>query len=275
MSFLDYRDLIVLIKGAGEMASGIAHRLYMAGIKKIIMTEIKNPLAIRRTVCFSEAVYEGKAFVEGVEAILIDSPNDLKNVWDKGSIGVIVDPEAKSAKEIKPHVIVDAIMAKKPTGTKKEEAPIVICVGPGFRAPIDCHAVIESMRGHNLGRVIYEGEAEAPTGIPAPVLGYTKERVLRAPHSGKVRHAKKIGDLVREGDLVLYVDETPVFSKIGGILRGLIREIEVQENEKLADVDPRMEQKYCYTISDKARAIGGGVLEATLHFFSRLQGGLM
>ncbi len=266
---IDYREIKVIVKGAGEMASGIAHRLYMAGIKKILMTEIENPLSVRRTVSFSEAIYDGETSVENIKAVRIDTLGELDRVWEKGFIAVKVDPLASCVKELKPHVLVDAIMAKRNTGTTKEDAPIVICVGPGFKAPENCHAVIESMRGHNLGRVIYEGEAEPPTGVPAPVLGYTKERVLRAPCAGYVKHVKGIGDVVRKDDLVLYVGDTPVFSKIDGILRGLIREIYVEANEKIGDVDPRMEPLFCYTISEKARAIAGGVLEALFHFLSQ------
>ncbi|MCX7857976.1 MAG: selenium-dependent molybdenum cofactor biosynthesis protein YqeB [Deltaproteobacteria bacterium] len=270
MNEIDYRKLIIVIKGAGEMASGIGHRLYMSGMRRILMTEIEKPLCIRRTVSFSEAIYEGEAYVEGVKARKIEFLNELNEVWSNGEIGVIVDPEAKSVTELKPDVLIDATMAKRYTGTKKNEAPIVICIGPGFKAPDHCHAVIESQRGHNLGRVIYQGEPEPHTGIPVPILGHSEERVLRAPHKGTVRHVKKIGDLVKEGDLVLYVDDTPLFSKISGILRGLIKEIEVDVNEKIADIDPTMEVTHCYTISEKARAIAGGVLEAILHFLPSL-----
>jgi xanthine dehydrogenase accessory factor len=273
MGMIDFREVRIIIKGAGEMASGIAHRLFMSGMRKILMTEIERPLCIRRPVSFAESVYEGECLVEGVKGKRIDSLIEIEKVWKDGAIGVIVDPNSNSAKGLSPHVIVDAIMAKRHTGTKKDEAPIVICVGPGFRAPEDCHAVIESQRGHNLGRVIYEGEAEPHTGIPAPTMGYTEERVLRAPRRGMVRHIRKIGDFIKKGDTVLYVDDIPVFSKIDGVLRGLIREIEVSENEKIGDVDPRMDKSYCYTISDKARAIGGGVLEAILHFLPEIKGG--
>lgn len=268
-------DLRILIKGAGEMATGIAFRLYMSGMKRIIMTEIEHPLSIRRTVSFSEAIYEGVHEVEGIRAVRIDEPEEVEDIWKKGFIAVMVDPEAKRAKEIRPNVLVDAIMAKRYTGTKIDDAEIVICVGPGFRAGRDCHAVVESQRGHNLGRVIYDGEAEPHTGIPFPVMGFTEERVLRAPHAGKVRHAKSIGEMVKRGEIVLYVDDTPLESKIDGVLRGLIREIEVKENEKLADVDPRMDVSYCYTISDKARAIGGGVLEAILHLLQEKKSGVV
>ncbi|MCS7280967.1 MAG: selenium-dependent molybdenum cofactor biosynthesis protein YqeB [Desulfobacterota bacterium] len=272
MGPIDYRELKVVIKGAGEMASGIAHRLFMAGIKKILMTELPNPLCIRRTVSFCEAIYEGQWEVEGVKALFLRSIEEVQKVWDQGMIGVIVDPSSSSIASLNPHVVVDARMIKKYTEGKIKDEPIVIGIGPGFRAPENCHAVIESQRGHFLGKVIYNGEAEPHTKVPSPVLGYTTERVLRAPCSGVVKHVKKIGDRIKKGEIVMYVDKTPVFSEIDGILRGLIREIEVSENEKIGDIDPRMDARYLNTISDKARAIGGGVLEAILHFLPDIRG---
>jgi xanthine dehydrogenase accessory factor len=160
-------------------------------------------------------------------------------------------------------------MAKRNWGTKKTEAPFVIGVGPGFAAPADVHAVVESNRGHNLGRVIYDGAAEPHTGIPGPTMGYTSERVLRSPHDGLVKHVKTLGDSVKKGEIVLYVDETPVHANIDGLLRGLIREIRVKNNEKIGDIDPRGVKEYCFTITEKARAIGGGVLEAIMHEFNK------
>ena len=160
-------------------------------------------------------------------------------------------------------------MAKRNLGTKKIEAPFVIGVGPGFAAPADVHAVVESNRGHNLGRVIYDGAAEPHTGIPGPTMGYTSERVLRSPHDGLVKHVKTLGDSVKKGEIVLYVDETPVHANIDGLLRGLIREIRVKNNEKIGDIDPRGVKEYCFTITEKARAIGGGVLEAIMHEFNK------
>jgi xanthine dehydrogenase accessory factor len=262
------KNLNVLIKGAGEMATGIAHRLYRSHIARIVMTEIAEPLTVRRTVAFSEAVYEGEALVEGVEVKRIVGLDQLHGLWGAGGIGVIVDPEWGILKDLKPDVVVDAIMMKHYTGTKNDEAPLVIGVGPGFLAPDNVHAVIESNRGHNLGKVIMRGSAEPRTGIPGSTMGYTTERLLRAPHSGVIKHAKTLGDTVDKGDLVLYVNETPVYALIGGILRGLIGEIAVLENEKIGDIDPRWKKDYCYTITDKARAIGGGVLETIMHFYN-------
>lgn len=255
----------IVIKGAGEMASGIAHRLFMANFKNIIMTEIERPISVRRLVAFSEAVYEKIYEVEGITAELVDNADDIEKIWGKGRIGVIIDPEWKTVSLIKPHIVIDAIMAKRNLGTKINEAPVVIGVGPGFNAPEDCHAVVESNRGYNLGRVIYKGSAEPHTGIPGPVMGMTSERVLRSEKPGIIKHLKRIGDEVKKGDTVLYIDDTPVVATFDGILRGLIREIAVEKNEKIGDIDPRGEKEYCYTISEKARAIGGGVLEAVMH----------
>jgi xanthine dehydrogenase accessory factor len=260
------RDFKILIKGAGEMATGIAHRLFMANFKTIVMTEIPKPITVRRTVAFSEVIYERKQEVEGVKAEYAGNLEDVFDIWNRQHIAIMVDPEWRVIEELKPDVVVDAIMAKRNIGTKKDEASIVVGVGPGFYAPSDVHAVVESNRGHNLGKVIFSGFAEPHTGIPGPTMGYTKERVLRAPHKGTIKHAKVIGDEVKKGDLVLYVDETPVVASIDGTLRGLIREIDVEANEKIGDIDPRSIKEYCYTITEKARAIGGGVLEAIMHF---------
>ncbi|HOV90379.1 MAG TPA: selenium-dependent molybdenum cofactor biosynthesis protein YqeB [Syntrophorhabdaceae bacterium] len=263
-------DVKIVIKGAGEMASGIAHRLYMANFKKIIMTEIERPISVRRFVAFSEAVYEKTWTVEGVTGELFTSLDEVEGIWARGSIGVIVDPNWSIIKVFKPYIVIDAIMAKKNLGTKKDEAPIVIGVGPGFTAPDNCHVVVESNRGHNLGRVFYQGSAEAHTGVPGPVMGLTTERVLRSPHAGMVKHVMKLGDEAKKGDIVMYINDTPVTAPIDGILRGLIREIYVTDNEKIGDIDPRGKKEYCFTISEKARAIGGGVLEAVMHFMGNL-----
>lgn len=260
-----FKDLRIVIKGAGEMATGIACRLYGACVKNIVMTDIPNPLTVRRTVAFSEAIHEGQWKVEGVEAVLVKGIEGINEAWREGKIAVIIDPEWKIVGELEPHIVIDAIMAKRNVGTKKGEAPVVIGVGPGFHAPGDVHVVIESNRGHDLGRVIYNGAAEAHTGTPGPVMGYTKERVIRSPASGLVRHVRAIGDMVKKGDTLLHVGHAPVEATIDGMLRGLIREIEVEKNEKIADIDPRGVKEYCYTITDKARAIGGGVLEAMMY----------
>ena len=263
------KDLRVVVKGAGEMATGIAHRLFMAGLTRIIMTDMARPLAVRRGVAFCEAVHEGSMEVEGVRAELIQDVRAVDTVWKRRCVGVIIDPAWKVVAELKPDVVVDAIMAKRRnTGTRTAEAPLVIGVGPGFTAPDDVHVVIESNRGHDLGRLIYEGEAEPFTGMPGATEGVRDERVLRAPKAGRVKQVKAIGDPVSRGEIVLYVDQEPIHAAIGGIVRGLIREIEVTTNEKVGDIDPRAVRSNCFTISDKARAIAGGVLEAIMHRYN-------
>ena len=261
--------LEIVIKGAGEMATGIAHRLYMAGMRNILMTEIPEPLSVRRNVSFCEAVYGGSVEVEGVKAECIQKVEEMKRVRERQNIAVLVDPQWKCIQILKPHVVVDATMAKRNLGTKKDEAPLVIGVGPGFIAPDGVHIVVESNRGHDLGRIIYDGAAEAYTGIPGQMMGYTKERVIRSPVAGKVKHVKKIGDTVKKGELILSIDGIPLVASINGILRGLIREIYVTKDEKIGDIDPREKREYCYTISEKARAIGGGVLEAVMHVYNQ------
>jgi xanthine dehydrogenase accessory factor len=262
------KDLKIAVRGAGEMASGIAHRLYLAGLHKIVMTEIVQPLSVRRTVSFSEAVYEGEAGVEGVRGVLANNVDEIHTIWEESMVAVIVDPIGDSVSRLKPHVLIDAMMLKKQTSLKGNEAPFVIGIGPGFIAPVNVHVVIESNRGHNLGRVIWDGSAEPHTGIPGSTSGFTVERVLRSPKAGAVRHAKHISDFVTKGEILLYVDDTPVYAPIDGVLRGLIREISVQHNEKVGDIDPRGQLAYCYSISDKARAIGNGVLEAIMQQYN-------
>jgi xanthine dehydrogenase accessory factor len=264
------RPLRIVIKGAGEMASGIAHRLFMAGLTQICMTEIARPLAVRRKVAFCEAVYEGSMEVEGVTAELVADAPGVEQAWTKKHIAVIIDPEWKIIGQLKPDVVIDAIMAKRNTGTGKTQAPLVIGVGPGFSAPDGVHVVVESNRGHSLGRAIYSGEAEAHTGMPGLTAGYARERVLRSPNAGTVRHVKSIGEVVKKGDIVMYVDETPVPAAIDGIVRGQIREITVDNNEKIGDIEPRGDVSYCWTISEKARAIAGGVLEAIMHVMNKV-----
>jgi xanthine dehydrogenase accessory factor len=264
-------ECIVVVKGAGEMATGIAHRLYVSNIRNIVMTEIPEPLTVRRTVAFSEVIYEKEMTVEGVRAERVDSFDKVRDIWKNEKIAVVVDPEWSIVKVLKPDIVIDAIMAKRNLGTQKAEAPFVIGVGPGFVAPRDVHAVVESNRGHNLGRVIYDGTAEPHTGIPGPTMGYTSERVLRSPRNGRVRHVKVIGDMVRKGETVLLVDDTPVIATIDGMVRGLIREIRVKNNEKIGDIDPRGIKDYCFSITEKARAIGGGVLEAIMHKYNNIQ----
>lgn len=259
------REKLVVIKGAGDLASGVAHRLWRAGFN-IVMTEIPQPTVIRRAVAFAEAVYSGTTVVEGVRGRLVKDPQEALWVATSGEIAVIVDPQAKVVGELRPQVVVDAIMAKTNLGTRIDEAPVVIALGPGFRAGRDVHAVVETQRGHDLGRVILEGEASPNTGVPGEVAGYTVERVLRAPAEGVFQGLRSIGDQVQPGEAVARVGDVPVVSAIGGVLRGLLHDgLWVTKGMKVGDVDPRATLKHCFSISDKARAVAGGVLEAILY----------
>ncbi|GFN22261.1 selenium-dependent molybdenum cofactor biosynthesis protein YqeB [Thermanaeromonas sp. C210] len=263
------RENLVVIKGAGDLASGVAHRLWRAGFQ-IIMTEIPQPTVIRRTVAFAEAVYEGVVEIEGLRGRLVRDGEEAWQVASRDEVAVLVDPQAGVVNELRPQVVVDAIMAKTNVGTSMDQAPIVIALGPGFRAGRDAHAVIETMRGHYLGRVIFHGEALPNTGVPGEVGGYSSERVIRAPAEGKFQGLKRIGDWVQAGEVVATVEGVPVVSAIDGILRGMLHDgLRVTPGMKVGDVDPRAQREHCFTISDKARAIAGGVLEAILFFQNR------
>jgi xanthine dehydrogenase accessory factor len=266
---MDLSGLRVLIRGAGEMASGVAWRLFQSHFQ-VLLTEIPRPLAVRRGVSFCEAVYEGRQSVEGVEAILIQDPEECAAVWRSDRIPLLVDPDRSRALMLKPEVLVDAILAKKNLGTRITDAPLVIGLGPGFRAGIDSHLVVETQRGHNLGRLYTQGEAEPDTGIPGTVGGISGERVLRAPVAGILKSLKAIGDRVEAREVVAEVDGIPVPSRIPGILRGLIRSgTPVTAGLKIGDVDPRGIPLYNQTISEKARAIAGAVLEGILRRFNQ------
>lgn len=257
----------VLIRGGGDLASGVAWRLHVSGFK-VLITEISQPMAVRRTVSFCEAVYDGQTEVEGVTALRTDDARSIPAVWERGWIPVIVDPEAESRRALRPQVLVDAILAKKNLGTAMGHAPLVIALGPGFSAGKDAHFVVETNRGHRLGRLLTSGGAQPNTGVPGPVKGITADRVLRAPCDGLWENRKNIGDLVRKGEVVGLVRGRPVASKIDGILRGLIRPgIAVSWGLKIGDVDPRADQSACHTISEKALALAGGVLEGILRTF--------
>lgn len=257
-------DKKIWIRGAGDLATGIALRLYRSGFD-IIMSDIPVPTTVRRTVAFSPAVYTGEASVEGITGKLCENISMIDTVMESGCIPVIVDPSGEIMKEYKPDVIVDAIIAKTNIGTKITDADIVIGVGPGFNAGVDCHAVVETKRGHNLGRVLWSGSAYPNTGVPGNIGGYTVERIIRATADGVFKAKVNIGDYVKAGDLLAYCDETPVYANIDGIVRGLLQDgVKVKTGMKSGDVDPRAEREYCFTVSDKASAIGGGVLEAIL-----------
>jgi len=263
-------EVVVLIRGAGEMASGVAHRLHRSHFN-VCMLEIPHPIAVRREVSFCEAIYDGEKEVEGIRSRFISRPEEIHSVWQEGKIPVLIDPDGEKIRRfIKPDVLVDAVMAKKDSGTHIKKAPLVIGLGPGFYAEKDVHIVIETNRGHDLGRLILKGTAEPDTGIPGNIGGYTVERVLRTMKKGVFHPQKGIGDRVHKGSVVAVVDDFPVMAKISGIVRGLIREgVEVKKGMKVGDIDPRGKRESCFTISDKARAIGGGVLEAILYWFNK------
>ena len=262
------KDLLVLVRGAGEMATGVAHTLWQVHFR-VWMTEIPQPLAVRREVSFCEAIYEGEKQVAGVVAKYIQTADELNQTWKQGMIPLLIDPGAKSGEVVKPHVLVDAIVAKKNLGTKITDAPLVIGLGPGFTAGHDVHVVIETQRGHDLGRLIMEGEAESNTGIPGEILGYSEKRVLRTPGEGIFRAHKRIGEQVKEGEVVATVGSLSVEARISGVLRGILRDkTHVNERMKVGDIDPRGKKDYCYSISDKARSIAGGVLQAILMRFN-------
>ena len=257
-------DKKIWIRGAGDLATGIALRLYRSGFD-IVMSDIAVPTTVRRTVAFSPAVYTGEASVEGITGKLCENISMIDTVMESGCIPIVVDPSGEIMKEYKPDIIVDAIIAKTNIGTKITDADIVIGVGPGFEAGVDCHAVVETKRGHNLGRVIWSGSAYPNTGVPGNIGGYTVERIIRATADGVFSAKVNIGDYVKAGDLLAYCDETPVYANIDGIVRGLLQDgVKVKTGMKSGDVDPRAEKEYCFSVSDKASAIGGGVLEAIL-----------
>ena len=263
--------MLVLIRGAGDLATGIALRLFRSHLC-LVMTDLPQPTAIRRTVCFSQAILYGSYQVEDVTAELAASMEDVRCILAEGCIPVLADPKAECRAWLKPDVVVDAILAKKNLGTQITDAPLVIGVGPGFCAGRDCHAVIETMRGHTLGRVIREGEPIPNTNIPGLIGGFAGERVLRAPADGIFVQKLKIGASVRTGDIAGTVNGVPMLCQIDGMLRGILPDgTPVTRGMKSGDVDPRGKREYCDLVSDKALAIGGGVLEAILSLTGALR----
>lgn len=255
---------LVLVKGGGDLASGIAHRLFRCGFS-VVISELPQPTVIRHTVAFAEAVYQGRCTVEGVEAVL-SSAAEAAAAIERGIIPVVVDAEGALWRDLRPWALVDATLAKRNTGTYREQAKLVVGAGPGFTAQQDVHVVVETNRGHDLGRVILKGAAAPNTGVPGAIGGYTQERVLRAPAAGLFRCVRAIGDTVCVGEAVAYAGEEPVCTQIAGVLRGLLHEgLQVDAGMKVADVDPRCRREHCFSISDKARAVGGGVVEALLY----------
>jgi xanthine dehydrogenase accessory factor len=264
------KDRVIVIRGAGEMATGVACSLYRANLRRILMLEIPSPLAVRRHVSFCEAVNEQTKTVEEIEAVRVAADGEFLAAWEAGKIAVRVDPEGESIRRCMPDVLIDASLAKRNLGISTEDAPLVVALGPGFTAGRDCHVVIETNRGHDLGRLIYAGSAAADTGIPGDIAGYTQERLLRAPAAGHFNSTRQIGDAVRAGEVIGRIGAAEVTARIDGILRGLIRPgTPVISGLKIGDIDPRGIAGYCDTISEKARAIGGAVLEAILAAYNR------
>ena len=267
----------IIVRGGGDLATGTIHRLWAAGFPVLVL-ETDHPAAIRRQVAVCEAVYEGSAMVEGMEAVLIKDTAEAKKVIDTGKVPLIVDPDGASITALKPDVVVDAILAKKNLGTNRSMAPLTVGLGPGFTAGVDVDIVIETMRGHNLGRIIREGSAIPNTGIPGNIGGYTAERVIHAGAEGILYNVHKIGGIVEQGEEIAYIaDEKEnrrysVTATIPGIIRGLIRDgYPVTKGFKIADIDPRKsELSNCFTISDKARCIAGSVLVVVCAFGSNI-----
>ncbi|MCF8034740.1 MAG: EF2563 family selenium-dependent molybdenum hydroxylase system protein [Desulfarculaceae bacterium] len=264
-----FKAMPVLIRGAGEMATGVAFRLHRAGLR-LALTEAPNPMAVRRAVSFCEAIHDGTKTVEGLTARRVAGPEDFDAVWAAGELPVLVDPDTSCRHAMKPVVIVDALLAKKNTGLAPDMAPLTIGLGPGFSAPQDAHLVIETNRGHNLGRLIYQGQAEPNTGQPGNIAGYTHQRVLRSPADGAFEALAELGQAVAQDETVARVAGQEIKVAVGGVLRGLIRPgTQVEKGWKVGDVDPRGQLEYLNTISEKARAIGGSVLEGILHQFNK------
>ena len=252
---------IIVIRGGGDLATGVFQKFHRGGLKVVIL-EAEKPTAIRRAVSLCEAVYDGHATVEDLSCLLITSVSDIENCHKQGKIPLMIDPSGESILRLKPAAVIDAIMAKRGTGTHKGMAPVTIALGPGFCAGEDVHAVIETKRGHDLGRLVLCGRALPDTGIPGDIKGKSAGRVMRALAAGEVRHFRKIGDILEAGQAVCEISGTVVTAPFNGLLRGLIREgLHVPEGMKIADIDPRVDVDW-RTISDKARCIGGAALEA-------------
>lgn len=257
----------IIVRGGGDLATGVIHRLWSAGFAPLVL-ECRYPAAIRRQVALCEAVYQGQAVVEDMTGVLIRNLDEAAAVWDEGAVPVLVDEEAHCVDSFAPDILIDAIIAKRNLGTHKNMAALTIALGPGFVAGLDVDAVVETKRGHNLGRIIRQGYAAPNSGVPGNIGGYTKERVLHSPCAGTLHIVQDIGAVVEKEQLIAEITGadgrvTPVLATLSGIIRGMIREgYPVTEGFKIADIDPRREElANCFTISDKARCIAGSVLE--------------
>lgn len=261
----------ILIKGAGDLATGIGFRLFRAGYV-VWMTDLSMPTSVRRSVSFSSAIYEGQISIESMKAVFAPNFDEALSIQKRHHIPILADPTAAIRESYRPEIIVDAIMAKENTGTKKEDAGLVIGVGPGFYAGKDCHLVVETKRGHYLGRVIRDGSAIPNTGIPGDIGGYTIERLIKADRDGEFDPQVKIGDFVEQGQIVALIAGVPVKANMSGLVRGILHKgIRVFKGMKAGDIDARCKAEHCHTISDKARAVGGGVLEAVCAYEHRKQ----
>lgn len=256
----------VVVRGAGELGSAVIRRLFLAGFQ-VVALEQPSPSCIRRFVCFAEAVHDGKVTVEGVAAQRVESPEKAIGLMDDGGLPLLIDPRAEYLSTLRPYYLVDARILKVSIDSAIDTVPVIIGLGPGFTAGKNCSAAVETNRGIDLGRVIYQGSSQDDTGLPAPVGGERADRVLRSPGNGRLRLRRNIGDEVKAGDLIAQVGDKQIISLIDGIVRGLAREgLEVGKNLKVGDIDPRGIVDYCYKISDKANAVAGGVLEAVMYF---------
>jgi xanthine dehydrogenase accessory factor len=261
---IELTNLVVLIRGGGEVASGVAHKLAHAHFQ-VCMTETSHPLAVSRGVAFCEAIYDDEKEVGGIIAKRVESADQMLEIWRENKLPIIVDPEASVKDVLKPQVLVDAIMAKRNLGTKITHAPLVIGLGPGFQAGRDVHIVVETNNSERLGRVILKGEAEEDSGVPIAIGGLTFNRVLHSSADGQFQTDKAIGDLVNAGEEVASVAGQPVKAEIGGIIRALLRSrTAVKKGAKLGEIDPSGDKEDCYTIRPRVRAIAGGVLEAIM-----------
>lgn len=254
----------VLIRGGGDLSTAVIQKLHRSGFW-VIVKELEQPRMVRRTVSLSNAVYEGKMDVEDIKSCYVVCKEEVRECFEKGLIPVVTMEESDIFETFRPEIFIDATLSKRKPNYNKYSADIVIGLGPGICAGEDAHVVIETNRGHNLGRLIFEGKAQENTHIPGSIKGFTHERVLRAPCEGELSHKKEIGDLVKAGDVITEVNGIPVKSKLDGVIRGLIHpKVKAREGLKLGDVDPRGDKIYCHTISEKGRNIAGGVLEAIL-----------
>ena len=256
----------VIVRGGGDLATGTIHKLHACGFEVLVL-EVEKPTCIRRLAAFSEAIIHQQVIVEDVKSIHVQTLEEASQVIKEGNIPIMIDPKGKMISKWQPDVVVDAILAKENLGTTIDMANIVIGLGPGFEAKKDVDAVVETKRGHHLGRVLYEGKAIKNTGIPGIIAGYGKERVIHAPTSGTLHVIKDIEAIVEKDECIAYIDETPVYATLTGVIRGMLPDgFAVKKGLKMADIDPRKEQvENCRTISDKARCIAGGVLEAILY----------